>query len=364
MRIALVILHADAARGGAERYTIDLAAALAARGHEVEVIATTIRQLPPDVRGVQLMSRRPTRTWTYRAFVRMLDSHLVRHPYDVVHAMLPVRRCDVYHPHAGLAAAAVAEAPFIERLFNPRRGAMARIERRLMQQQRPPIVLSLSNYVGQAIKQHYPDARVETLFNAVDLDRFQPRPLPAPGDTVQALIVAQDFHRKGVGEAIAALAKADGIDLTVVGGGDARPYIATAEKAGVAHRIRFAGRVADPRPHFANADFFVLPTKHDPCSLVVLESLAMGVPVITTRLNGAAEIMREAVHGYILDDPLDVDALAAAMRKMLDGDRRAQMSQACLALRPALSYEQHLDRLLAIYQRWTVDSPALAGQAS
>jgi UDP-glucose:(heptosyl)LPS alpha-1,3-glucosyltransferase len=363
MRIALVILHADPARGGAERYTIDLAAALAERGHEVEVIATTIRQLPPDIRGVQLMSRRPTRTWTYRAFVRMLDAHLARQPYNIVHAMLPVRRCDIYHPHAGLAAAAVVDAPFVSRLFNPRRRAMARVERRLMQQ-RPPIVLSLSDYVGRAVRQHYPAARVETLFNAVDLDRFEPRPPPAPGAVVAALIVAQDFHRKGVGQAIEALARVNGIDLTVVGGGDARPYIEMAEKAGVAGRVRFAGRVADPRPHFAKADFFVLPTKHDPCSLVVLESLAVGVPVITTRFNGAAEIMREGIHGYILDDPMDVDALAAAMRKMLDPDRRAEMSQACLALRPALSYDQHLDRLLAIYQRCRVDSPALAGHAS
>ena len=98
------------------------------------------------------------------------------------------------------------------------------------------------------------------------------------------------------------------------------------------------------------ADFFVLPTKHDPCSLVVLEALAMGLPVVSTVYNGATEIMTDGVHGYVLPDPSDVDALAGAMRKMLDPDRRAQMSRACLELRPQLSYDTHLDRLLGIYE--------------
>jgi UDP-glucose:(heptosyl)LPS alpha-1,3-glucosyltransferase len=101
---------------------------------------------------------------------------------------------------------------------------------------------------------------------------------------------------------------------------------------------------------YTQSDFFVLPTKHDPCSLVVLEALAMGLPVITTRFNGACEIMTHGVHGYILEDPNNVQALAEAMRKMLDPQRRAEISEACLELRPKLSYQHHLDQLLAIYQ--------------
>ena len=118
-----------------------------------------------------------------------------------------------------------------------------------------------------------------------------------------------------------------------------------------AARVSFAGAAADPRPFYNDADFFVLPTRHDPCSLVVLEALAMGLPVISTKFNGACEIMTDGVHGYVLDDPADVDALAGAMRKLLDPRRRAEMSQACLELRPKLSYEHHLDRLEEIYRR-------------
>jgi hypothetical protein len=75
-------------------------------------------------------------------------------------------------------------------------------------------------------------------------------------------------------------------------------------------------------PLLRMADFFVLPTRHDPCSLVVLESLAMGVPVISTRFNGASEIMTDGVHGYVLPEPRDVRAIAGAITKMMDAPRR------------------------------------------
>src|SRR5688572_3408229 len=156
MKIALVILHADPARGGAERYTVDLAAALARRGHDVVLIDSE-----------RLAATALTRVGRYRDFLRRLDDHLAATTYDIVHAMLPVRRCDVYHPHAGMAREGALKR---NALLNPRRRVMARTEHDLLLGPQPPIVLSLSNYVRASILKHYPSARVETLFNAVDLN--------------------------------------------------------------------------------------------------------------------------------------------------------------------------------------------------
>ena len=49
----------------------------------------------------------------------------------------------------------------------------------------------------------------------------------------------------------------------------------------------FLGHRADPKDAYFAADFLVHPTFYDPCSLVALEALACGLPVITTRYNGA-----------------------------------------------------------------------------
>jgi len=56
----------------------------------------------------------------------------------------------------------------------------------------------------------------------------------------------------------------------------------------------------DPYAFYRAADFFVLPTRHDPCSSSWLEALAMGLPVISTIFNGACEIMIDGVHGFVL----------------------------------------------------------------
>lgn len=360
MKIALVILHADPARGGAERYTVDLAGALARRGHAVHLLAQSFAEIPEGVMPI-LMPSAMTRTLSYRRFLRGVDAQIDRCGYDIVHAMLPVNRCDVYHPHAGMAAAAMKKS---NRFFNLRRMAMARVERNLMSGPKPPIILALSEYVKGAIRQHYPvaDERMATLFNAVNLVRFDPTSRPETRNVIRerfsiepnkvvGLMIAQDFERKGLREAIAAAAQIDDprLVLLVVGKGRTDPYQDFARDSGIEDRVIFAGPTHDPFSFYAASDFFILPTRHDPCSLVVLEALSMGLPVISTVFNGACEIMTDGIHGFILPDPRDIDALAAAMRRILSLEVRNEMSHACFGLRPQLAYDHHISALLEIY---------------
>jgi UDP-glucose:(heptosyl)LPS alpha-1,3-glucosyltransferase len=346
LNIALVILHADPARGGAERYTVDLAAALARRGHAVSLLASSFAAPIAGVTNVPIDATGLTRAGRYRGFLNALDAHLTKTSYDIVHAMLPVRRCDVYHPHAGMAVA--AEQKWNIHL-NRRRKRMAVVERELLTGDRPPITIALSEYVKRSIRQHYdlPDERLATLFNAVDLDRFQSAQR-SHRQSVNGLFIGHDFERKGLAQTFQAARALNDPRLTITVIGNGPPLI---PPPNAATRFNYVREVIDPRSYYADADFFVLPTKHDPCSLVVLEALAMGLPVISTVFNGATEIMTDGVHGYVLKDPTDIDALADAMRKMLDPDRRHAMREACLALRPKLSYERHLDELMKIYER-------------
>lgn len=360
MNVALVILHADPSRGGAERYTVDLARALGGRGCAVSLvyageIAPEQRVEPPSAepcRRVELAAGGWTRAGRYRRFCRSVRAHLKSDRYDVVHAMLPLPGCDLYHPHAGVAAAMLRKWNAV---LNPRRVAMARIERRLLADPGGPLVLCLSDYVKRFVREHYPlpDDRLVRLFNAVDLQRFAPAADRPPSNWVNGLIIAQDFARKGLREAIQALARAGDprLRLLVVGKEESAGYARLARELGVGDRVVFHPPTASPEEFYRQADFFVLPTRHDPCSLVVLEALAMGLPVISTVYNGACEVMSDGTHGFVLQDPADVATLADAMRTLCDDDHRREMSQACLALRPTLAYERHLDELMRIYQR-------------
>ncbi len=384
MKILLVILHANAARGGAERYTLDLAAALVARGHRVTLAAGSFENIPDGVERIDLGMSGATRVGRYRRFLGALDAHLAQADYDVVHAMLPVRRCDVYHPHAGLAAEAMAAghlkydqpaarmvARWSNRL-NARRRAFCNVEKQLLNDPNPPVVLCLSQAMQAIVRRHYDLTadRLVTLFNAVDLRRYDPaarpdarshmrRKLGASHDQPVALMIAQDFSRKGLPEALEALARlprgqgessGPSPRLVVVGRGDVAPHQRKARELGIEALVTFAGPTADPYSFYASADLFVLPTHHDPCSLVVLEALAMGVPVITTRQNGAAEIMTQGQEGFILDSPADRVGLIEAWKALCDPTTRARMSKAAMALRPKLAYERHLDALLSVYE--------------
>jgi UDP-glucose:(heptosyl)LPS alpha-1,3-glucosyltransferase len=357
LNIALIILHADPVRGGAERYTVDLATALGAAGHRVTLAHSS--RIDEDVevnepgrpfRRIKLGASGFARPQRYQHFIRSAESLVTREKFDIVHAMLPVTRCDVYHPHAGMAIAAVKEKP-VSALFNPRRRMMASVEQKLLKSPNPPRVLCLSEYVKRSVRKFYDldDAHLPVLFNAVDLNRFEAPPPRPKRDGVNALIVAQDFERKGLADAIDAVAalRDQPLKLTVVGSDHEGPYRRRAQSLGIADRITFVGGALDPRPYYREADFFVLPTKHDPCSLVVLEALAMGLPVITTKSNGASEIMTDGVHGRVMERASET---TDAMRTLLDPEARARMSASCIELRPRLSYEHHLRTLLGIYE--------------
>jgi UDP-glucose:(heptosyl)LPS alpha-1,3-glucosyltransferase len=380
MNIALVIFWGDPQRGGAERYTADIAAALAGRGHGVDLISTRFGPEIPGVNFVPIAARAPTRAGRYLDFLNHLDGHLAGRKYDIVHSMLPVRRCDLYHPHSGMAKAALqthlARASVPGRVIgqlanrlNRKRRVFAEVEDKLIHGPDKPMVLCLSDYVKGMILRHYPDItdQLVKLFNGTDLKLFDPvvhasarqtirRQFGISPDATVALMIAQHFERKGLAEVILATANIakqsrDSAPIVlVVGKDDPSRSRQQARRLGIEDKIIFAGQTTSTADFYAASDFFVLPTRHDSCSLVVLEALAMGLPAISTVFNGACEIMTDGRHGYVLKDPADAGGLTVAMTKLINPQTRQMMRDGCLALRPSLSFDAHMDRLEEIYE--------------
>ena len=382
MRVALVIPHARAALGGAERYTLRLAATLAGRGCAVAIVAASHDE-PAGWRAVRLdVSARTRRGW-YAAF----DSAAVAATagFDVVHAMMPIGRCDVYHPQAGLAAAGPAglvptSSAWSHRL-DPKRRLVAAIERRLFAGDAPPVLAAMSReMVGQAAA--LLDARrVELVGDAIDVADFadlkarqvpeaagvNPRPelrdapvtagrgfapaASANGDGgTLFLIVANNFVTKGVPAAIRAVAAVPGARLAVVGGGDARACRRLAGRLGAADRVSFAGPAADARPFFAAADALLLPARHEVFGLTPAEAAAAGVPAAISPRAGIASWFTDGVDCLIPGDPGDADAWAAAVRRLCDPGERRRLAEGARRLAPAFDFAPHADRLLAIYR--------------
>jgi len=129
------------------------------------------------------------------------------------------------------------------------------------------------------------------------------------------VFVANELERKGFDSLLEAAALVGDVSLLVVGRVDLAPYRERIERLGVS--VQAVGSVGDVVAYHAAADVFALPTRYEPWGLVIVEALAAGLPVVTSRLAGASVAVRDGETGVLLDDPDDVEALADGLRRML-----------------------------------------------
>jgi glycosyltransferase involved in cell wall biosynthesis len=165
------------------------------------------------------------------------------------------------------------------------------------------------------------------------------------------LFIGHAFERKGLADAISALARS-GTDahLVVVGNGDAGAYRREAEALGVASRVHFSGSVDNPEDYYAAADLLVLPTRSDPWGIPVIEAMAAGVPVITTADAGSASVA-ERVGAALVVPPRSPERLAQAIGDLLaDPDRRRQMGERGKAEAGRFDISSVVDATLGVYE--------------
>jgi UDP-glucose:(heptosyl)LPS alpha-1,3-glucosyltransferase len=142
---------------------------------------------------------------------------------------------------------------------------------------------------------------------------------------ITVLFVANELHRKGFGELLAALAASGDERLTmhVIGRASPAAYQRRINELGLSRRVRYHGPTNDAGFWYAGADLLALPTHYEPFGIVIIEALASGVPVVTTRLAGAAPAVEHGVSGLIQEDPHDVDELTALIQQAARADLKA-----------------------------------------
>jgi UDP-glucose:(heptosyl)LPS alpha-1,3-glucosyltransferase len=132
----------------------------------------------------------------------------------------------------------------------------------------------------------------------------------------------------------------------VVGHGRAGPYRRLARRLRISHLVTFIPECGDIASMYAAADAFVHPTWYDPCSLVVLEALASGLPTITTRFNGASEMMADGGAGVVLESPRPVERLTEAMSRLLNVETRRGMALAARRVAENYPQERNFEQML------------------
>lgn len=119
------------------------------------------------------------------------------------------------------------------------------------------------------------------------------------------------------------------VDFVYVGDGPLKPDAeALGRKLGLARRLHFLGWQDEPRVLVAGFDVFLLPSLFEGLPCVFAEALGMGVPVVASHVDGAAELVKEGVNGFLCQ-PRDCEALAERVSALLDSATlRRRMSKA------------------------------------
>ncbi len=189
---------------------------------------------------------------------------------------------------------------------------------------------------------------------------WQARSLGAP----LILFVGRLRHYKGVDVLISALQRLPGAQALVVGVGPMeQTWRSLAHALGVADRVAFLGELSDAElvALYHAASIFVLPSTNraETLGIVQLEAMACGLPLVCTELGtGTSYVNQNGQTGWVVP-PDDADALAAALRKLLENPaQRAAMGAAGRerVLRH-FSVQAMLEQTLALYAEAMGQSP-------
>jgi len=368
MRIA-VVRQRYSAQGGAERFIERALAALGRQGVAVTVLARAWSGEPGDV--VRCDPPYVGRVWRDWSFARAVCREVASRSFDLVQSHERIACCDVYRAGDGVHAqwlenrrAALGAFGRAGLALNPYHRYVLAAERRLFASPRLRAVICNSRMVKDEIRRHFgtPEEKLRVIYNGIDLEAFHPRLREAHraglrrrlGISESApvfLHVGAGFERKGVFRLIEAFARSGLSDahLLVVGSDKAQARAGRfATARGVGGRVHFAGTQADVRPWYAAADAFALATLYDPFPNAALEAMACGLPVVTTRQCGTAEIVDEGVEGFVVD-ALAVDELAARLIR-LAGPAAKEMGRRARERAEGLSMQKMAERFVALYR--------------
>jgi glycosyltransferase involved in cell wall biosynthesis len=390
MRVALVYRNFNL-RGSLERDSVLLARALAGLGVDVHCYCNPNTR-SADLAGVTFHDIVPATVSRSRfgypleccsfAIAATKALRRDRHLYDVVDVRgIAAWEADVFTVHAvsrgeqrrwpdeagrGFRAARLRSA--LAPLVRPENATRRTIERLQFRRGRYRRVIAVTERVRRDLEEVHGVSHqvVDVIPPPIDLQPFtrsnggdlRRRLGLEPGERL-LLFVGHAFERKGLTDAIEILAGlTPDTHLVVVGNGERGPFLRAAEGAGIADRVHFLGGTDQPHRFFHESDVFLLPTRHDPWGITLIEAMAAGVPVVSTEIAGAAHVVRQAGAGLIFPAGSTAAMRDAVAGLLADPEARRAMGERGRQAAEGFSAEAQGKATFAVYEKVVAERPA------
>jgi UDP-glucose:(heptosyl)LPS alpha-1,3-glucosyltransferase len=332
MKVALS--YPDCSRvGGIERVIYECAKYLARRGHDVTVFANRYEPSGAAINYRHVAMPRTLKALQLRAFQQackraMLESRFDAHSsFGCVCPEGGVYWAGTVHA-AWLHKAKALRSPWsvarLKQRLNPSHPILLNLEKQHFSRGGYRRIIALTEEVKADLHHHYcvPVEDVDVVPGGYTPQEFNPgrtsemrarmrRQLNfAPHEKV-VVFVANELGRKGYPALLRALESMGDPRLRLLVVGRAAP--------GPHRLVTYVGSTADVAQYYAAADVFALPTLYEAWGLVIIEAMAAGLPVLTSRLAGAAIAVHEGKTGHLLDNPTDEVEIVRKLRPLIEG---------------------------------------------
>jgi len=190
-------------------------------------------------------------------------------------------------------------------------------------------LVAVSRRTATLLNDYFHRRDVRVIPNGVDTARFSPSARLALRHEARLrrkiqktdlvlLLIGNDWRVKGLETVLRAVGALRELPILVIAAGDDSPdfFLETANALGISERCRFEPSREDVLDFYSAADLYVSPSWEDSFALPVAEAMACGLPVITSKNAGVAELIHDGMDGFILSRSEDFQALAQLLDRL------------------------------------------------
>lgn len=345
MKIAYIVRHYNK-RGGISRYVAELAEWFS-KEHDVHVFTSSWEDVNSDkiqfhkvpITSFEYLKNRKKYAlnllFEVASFRRNTEKTIKEYKFDIIHTLGDYSGyCDVYTAQschrAWLKIAQNQTKSIIGKLkkstFNPLHRIILGPEDHIINSCK--MIISVSNGVKNEILDNYkvPENKIIVLPNGVNIEKFSTQNKDKYRKDIREqyglnendfvmIFPAHQFERKGLEYIFKAMNNLNdnNLHLLIVGRDSSSTYNSMAKNLGIEKQILFTGETPFIERLYAASDIMIFPTIYEPFGLVVTEAMASGLPVIVSKIAGAAEIMNDRKDGILLKDYADINEITKAI---------------------------------------------------
>lgn len=331
--------------GGLSRDFRRIALALLAKGHTVRVyVQNWAGEKVDGLEIFEYLGNAFTNDGSVQQYCRFVKESLRMNPADVVLGFNKMPGLDFYF---------VADVCYVNKVESEKKGikkllykqtrrykTFSTMETSVFGEDSRTKILFLDKSQEMLFQNHYDLSKKDVIWLPLGLsdlcrrDRYSPSQIETfkaelgiCSETKLILQVGSDFKRKGLDRTIKAIASLplelrNKVRLLVIGEDDAEPFRKLAKAQGISELIQFTGGTTTAYLAMCAADVLLHPAYVENTGTVILEAIALHLPVMTTENCGFSHFVKESNAGVVLSIPFEQMRMNNALKEMLENSAK------------------------------------------